>query len=143
MNSGAGSGYPTRFGLCVNLWISPRVQVLIELEIRCHVAAAIPSGKHKHSRLITQPASPSRYVPDGFQIDAAEHIPKSSDKMCNRRPFRYTAGALTLTVQPLWLPPLSRNAHLVAAVQKGSVSTVAKLLTVGVENRAFACLKIL
>ena len=85
----------------------------------------------------------SRYVPDGFQIDAAEHVPKSSDKIRNRRLFRYTAGSVSLTVQPPSLPPLSRSAHLVAAVQKGSASTVAKLLIAGVENRAFACLKIL
>jgi hypothetical protein len=99
--------------------------------------------KHEPSRLITQPASLSRYVPDGFQIDAAEHVPKSSDKMRNRRPFRYTAGSVSLTVQPPSLQPLSRSAHLVAAVQKGSASTVAELLKAGVENCSFACLTIL
>ncbi len=99
--------------------------------------------KHEPSRLITQPASPSSYVPDGFPIDAAERVPKSSDKMRNRRPFRYTAAPVSLTVQPPSLPPLSRSAHLVAAVQKGSASTDAKIFMAGVENRAFAWLKIL
>ena len=78
--------------------------------------------KHEPSRLITQPVSPSRYLPARFQIDAAEHVPKSPDKMRNRRPFRYTAAAESLTVQPPSLPPLSRSAHLATAVQKGSTS---------------------
>lgn len=99
--------------------------------------------KHKPSRLITRPASPSRYIPDAFQIVAAEHVPKSSYKMRNRRPFRYTAGSISLTVQPPSLPRLSRSAHLVAAVQKGPASTIAKLLIAGVENHALACLTIL
>jgi hypothetical protein len=74
--------------------------------------------KRKPSRLITQPASPSRYVPDGFRVDAAEHVPKYSYEMRNRRPFRYTAGYVSLTVQPPSLLRLSRRADLVAAAGK-------------------------
>jgi hypothetical protein len=82
-------------------------------------------------------------VPDGFQIDVAKHVPKSSDKLRNRRPFRNISGSALLMLQPPTLPPLSRSAHHIAAVQKGSASTVAKLLIASVDNRAFGCLTIL